>query len=101
MMGRIGEVVREQAGLAYHAGASLNAMVDAGSWEISAGVNPINLERAIDLIKKEVERFVTEPVTAGNCRIPRIITSVVCRWRLNRMGGWRIPCLISSAFSSV
>jgi zinc protease len=65
MMGRIGEVVREQAGLAYHAGASLNAMVDAGSWEISAGVNPINLERAIDLIKKEVERFVTEPVTAG------------------------------------
>jgi zinc protease len=40
-------------------------MVDAGSWEISAGVNPINLDQAIDLIKKEVDRFVIEPVTAG------------------------------------
>jgi zinc protease len=64
MMGRIGEVVREQAGLAYHAGTSLNAMLAAGSWEISAGVNPVNLERAIDLIRKEVDRFVREPVTA-------------------------------------
>jgi zinc protease len=64
MMGRIGEVVREQAGLAYHAGTSLNAMLAAGSWEISAGVNPVNLERAIDLIRTEVNRFVTEPVTA-------------------------------------
>jgi zinc protease len=64
MMGRIGEVVREQAGLAYHAGTSLNAMLAAGSWEISAGVNPINLERAIDLIRKEIDRFVCEPVTA-------------------------------------
>jgi zinc protease len=64
MMGRIGDVVREQAGLAYHASASLNAMLAAGSWEISAGVNPANLQRAIDLIRKEVERFIQEPVSS-------------------------------------
>lgn len=64
MMGRIGDVVREQAGLAYHASASLNAMLAGGSWEISAGVNPANLPRAINLIRQEVTRFISEPVTA-------------------------------------
>jgi zinc protease len=64
MMGRIGEVVREKSGLAYHAGSSLNAWIDAGSWEISAGVNPANLERAIELILSEVARFTSETVAA-------------------------------------
>ncbi len=62
MMGRIGDVVREQAGLAYHASTSLNAWISAGSWEVSAGVNPANLPRAIDLIQRELERFVRRPV---------------------------------------
>jgi len=64
MMGRIGDVVREQAGLAYYASTSLNAWVASGSWEVSAGVNPANLQRAIDLIRVELRRFVSEPVTA-------------------------------------
>lgn len=63
MMGRIGDVVREQAGLAYHASTSLNAWLHAGSWEVSAGVNPTNLDRAIDLILQEIRRFIQEPVT--------------------------------------
>jgi zinc protease len=63
MMGRIGDVVREQAGLAYHASTSLNAGVETGTWEVSAGVNPKNLERAIDLIYSELRRFIQEPVT--------------------------------------
>lgn len=64
MMGRIGDVVREQAGLAYNASTSLNAWIASGSWEVSAGVNPENLQRAIDLIVVELGRFVTEPVSA-------------------------------------
>jgi len=64
MMGRIGEVVREQAGLAYYASTSLNAWIESGSWEVSAGVNPANTQRAIDLIRSEIERFVREPVSA-------------------------------------
>lgn len=63
MMGRIGDVVREKAGLAYHASTSLSASIDAGSWEVSAGVNPSNLQRAIDLILQELARFIQEPVT--------------------------------------
>jgi zinc protease len=64
MMGRIGDVVREQAGLAYHASTDLSVSFVAGSWVVSAGVNPDNVQRAIDLIVQELEKFVSEPVTA-------------------------------------
>lgn len=63
MMGRIGEVVREKAGLAYDASTSLNSWIDSGSWEVSAGVNPSNVEKAIDLIIKELKRFTREAVS--------------------------------------
>jgi zinc protease len=63
MMGRIGEVVREKSGLAYYASSSLNAGTGPGSWEVSAGVNPKNLEKAIGLIEKELRRFVKSGVT--------------------------------------
>ncbi len=63
LMGRIGEVVREKAGLAYYASTSLNCWIASGSWEVTAGVNPANLNRAIDLIRSELWRFVSEPVT--------------------------------------
>lgn len=62
MMGRIGDVVREQAGLAYYASTSLNAGIFTGTLEVSAGVNPANVQRAIDLILAELKRFVSEPV---------------------------------------
>ncbi len=62
MMGRIGNVVREQAGLAYNASTSLNGWINGGSWEVSAGVDPANLEKAIGLIETELRRFVSEPV---------------------------------------
>jgi zinc protease len=64
LMGRIGEVVREQSGLAYYAYSSLSAGVGPGEWYVSAGVNPSNLEKAIDLIKQELKRYVDEGVTA-------------------------------------
>jgi len=64
MMGRIGDVVREKAGLAYQASTSLSASIDGGSWEVSAGVNPANLARTIDLIQSELARFISEPVTS-------------------------------------
>ena len=62
MYGRIGDVVREQSGLAYYAYTRLNSGIGPGSWEVSAGVNPVNVEKTIALIKKEIKRFVTEPV---------------------------------------
>ncbi len=63
MMGRIGDVVREKAGLAYYAYSSLNAGIGPGSWEVSAGVNPQNVNRATGLIVDELKRFVQEGVT--------------------------------------
>jgi zinc protease len=63
MMGRIGDVVREKSGLAYYAYSSLSAGVGPGSWEVSAGVNPLNVKKVVELIKDELERFVQEGVT--------------------------------------
>ena len=63
MMGRIGEVVRERSGLAYYASSSLSAGIGPGTWEVSAGVNPKNLKKAIDLIEKELRRFIKSGVT--------------------------------------
>ncbi len=62
MYGRIGDVVREKSGLAYYAYTRLNSGIGPGSWEVSAGVNPVNVEKTIALIKKEIKRFVIEPV---------------------------------------
>jgi zinc protease len=63
MMGRIGDVVRERSGLAYYAYSSLSAGSGPGIWEVSAGVNPANVEKAIDLIRAEITQFVTHGVT--------------------------------------
>lgn len=63
MMGRIGDSVREKAGLAYYASSSLNASLIGGSWLVMSGVNAVNLERAAGLIRQELQRFVTELVT--------------------------------------
>ena len=63
MMGRIGEVVRNQAGLAYSAQSSLSAGIGPGSWIIDAGVDPVNVEQALDLIQLEIKRFISEPVS--------------------------------------
>jgi zinc protease len=64
MAGRIGEVVREKSGLAYTAMSSLNAGIGPGTWEVSAGVNPGNVQKARDLILQEITRFVEKGVTA-------------------------------------
>ncbi len=62
MMGRIGNVVREQAGLAYYASSALNGGVGPGPWYVSAGVAPENVDQAVSLIRQEITRFVNELV---------------------------------------
>lgn len=63
MMGRIGEVVREQSGLAYYAYSSLSAGFGPGTWEVSAGVSPANVEKAIELVRIELQRFVENGIS--------------------------------------
>jgi zinc protease len=64
MMGRLGEKVREKNGLAYYAYSSLSATKGPGAWEMIAGVNPVNIQKTKKLIRKEIKRFVSEPVSA-------------------------------------
>ena len=64
LMGRIGDVVREQSGLAYYAYSSVSAGVGPGEWYVSAGVNPSNVEKATALIAQELKRYVDEGITA-------------------------------------
>ena len=59
MYGRIGDVVREEAGLAYYAYSSLVGGHGPGPWQIVAGVDPKNLDRAIELIRKEMRKMST------------------------------------------
>ena len=62
MMGRIGESVREKAGLAYYAYSTLSGGIGPGPWVVHAGVNPANVDKAIALIIREIERFISEYV---------------------------------------
>lgn len=68
MMGRIGESVRNQAGLAYYAYSALSSSIGPGQWMVSAGVAPENRDKALDLIKKELRKFVDEPVSDEELR---------------------------------
>lgn len=64
MMGRIGEALREEAGLAYYAHSSLGSSPGPGAWTVSAGVDPNDVEQAIALTFEVLEDFVSVPVTA-------------------------------------
>ncbi len=64
LMGRIGEAVRESEGLAYSAYSVLSGGPGPGPWQVQAGVNPENEQRAIEIIIKELGRFVSRKVSA-------------------------------------
>jgi zinc protease len=68
MMGRIGRAVREESGLAYYAYSQLNAGIGPGSWTVSAGVNPANVEKACRIIVRELRRFVNRGVSQEELR---------------------------------
>jgi zinc protease len=63
LFGRLGEVIRDRMGLAYYVYSGLDAGVGAGPWTVSAGVNPRNVDRAVDGILAEFERLRNHGVT--------------------------------------
>jgi len=62
LFGRIGDRVREEAGLAYYAYSSIAGGPGPGAWQVIAGVNPQNIEEALDLIRDEIKKFITKRV---------------------------------------
>lgn len=64
LSGRLGENVRDKLGLCYYVYSSLNAGIGAGAWLIGTGVNPRNVEPAIQAIGDEIRRLRDTGVTA-------------------------------------
>jgi zinc protease len=64
LMGRLGESVREKQGLAYYAFSGLEVGIGTGFWSARAGVNPDNIERAIETVLSEVRTYLADGPTA-------------------------------------
>jgi zinc protease len=62
MMGRLGNNIRDEQGLAYYVYSQLEAGQGQGSWTAVAGVNPAAVERTVESIRLEVRRLRDEPV---------------------------------------
>jgi zinc protease len=64
MMGRLGERVREEQGLAYYCYSASVAEQEDGLWFAAAGVNPVDVDAAVESILAEFDRLGAEPVNA-------------------------------------
>ena len=62
--GRLGDSIRERQGMAYYVSSSLDANVAEGPLTIRAGVSSRNVVRAIASIDEEIQRLVTDGLTA-------------------------------------
>jgi zinc protease len=63
LMGRLGAEVRDRQGLAYYAFSQIEPRRDGSLWSARAGVDPSNVERALDAILDELRRIREEPVS--------------------------------------
>ena len=62
-MGRFGEKVRDEQGLAYYAYSELHGSYGRGPWVMRAGVNGNNVDKALASIETELTRFLAEGPT--------------------------------------
>ena len=65
LMGRLGATVRDKEGLAYYVYSQAQAGWLPGPWAVRAGVNPRNVDRAVDGILREIRGLQREPVRDG------------------------------------
>jgi zinc protease len=80
--GRLGDNIRERQGMAYYVFSSFDANIVEGPLVVRAGVNPANVERAIQSIDEEIRRMAADGLTPdelGDCKqyligsIPRLL----------------------------
>ncbi len=62
LMGRLGEKVRDAQGLAYYATSRVDGGPGPAPWSVFAGVNPSNVERAVESIREEIRCICEELV---------------------------------------
>ena len=63
LYGRLGTDIRDRQGLAYYVYSDLRATLGPSPWVARAGVNPVNVDRAIESIRSEIERIRGEMVS--------------------------------------
>jgi len=63
LYGRLGKNVREERGLAYYSFSALQAKLYSGFFGVFAGVNPTNLEKAVEGITEELTKITTESIS--------------------------------------
>jgi zinc protease len=63
LYGRLGARVREKGGLAYYSYSQLEGGLGPGAWQVSAGVDPANVDKTIPLIQSEIKRMIETKVT--------------------------------------
>lgn len=68
LSGRLGQRIREEQGLAYSTSSALDGGMGPGLWAARAGVNPANVDRAIESMIVEVNRLRDEPVEERELR---------------------------------
>ena len=66
--GRLGDSIRERQGMAYYVFSALDANVGEGPLTIRAGVNPANVDRAVDSIDEEIVAAVSPGFTDRGSR---------------------------------
>ena len=59
----LGANVRERQGLAYYSYSDLEGGLGPGAWAARAGINPANVERAVEAIRTEIRGMQDAPVT--------------------------------------
>jgi zinc protease len=62
--GRLADSIRERQGMAYYAYSTLESNVGEGPLLIRAGVDPLNVERALDAIDREVRSLAADGPSA-------------------------------------
>ena len=69
--GRIGSNVRDTQGLAYHASSYAVPGLTRQPWSIRAGINPANVDRAIEASLHEARRLADTPPDAEELRLSK------------------------------
>ena len=78
----------------------MEASLGAGPWAVHAGVNPKNLDRAVEGIVGEIKRLRSEPVTQDELSEAKdfVTGSLALRWKQTTASRGRWPTLNYSAW---
>ena len=65
MNSRLNLSLREKSGLVYSVDSYLNTYPDTGFWNVYFGCDPKDTERCLRLIRKELDRFIEQPLSSA------------------------------------